>query len=98
MATSTKQKESHKWIILHSSMAIMLPRVDRQTGKQQMDRYNKPIWNYRGIEQDEPIVLTANFADNLMESGRGRKPRAKDFEDKIMPDYSPEEMADESID
>lgn len=89
-------KPQHKWIVLHSSMAMKLPRRD-PSGKPIMDRFGKEIFNVRSVEQNEPVVLTAELVDRLMEHGRGRKPRAKDFDDSQMPELSPSEMADESV-
>jgi len=82
---------------MHSSMSMKLPRKD-SSGNHVTDQFGKGVFNYRSIQPDEPIVLTASFAERLLEHGRARKPRAKDFDDKQMPDMTPTELADESID
>jgi len=89
-------KPTHKWIVMHSSMAMKLPRVD-VNGRPIVDRFGKEIYNVRSVEQGEPVVFTAELVDKLMEHGRGRKPRAKDFDDNKMPELSAVELADESV-
>ena len=89
-------KPQHKWIVMHSSMAVRIPRRNSD-GIPTVDRFGNGIFNVRSVQPDEPIVLDAAMVDRLLEHGRGRKPRAKDFDDKVMPDLSPAEMAEESI-
>ncbi len=88
-------RPKHKWIVLHSAMAMKIPR---KVGKQvKRDSYGEEIYNVRSIEPGEPVVFTAKLVNRLMEHGRGRKPRAKDFDDMQIPKYTPSEMAEESI-
>ena len=88
-------RPKHKWIVLHSAMAMKIPR--KSGNKSLVDAYGKEIYNVRSIEPGDPVVFTTKLVDRLMEHGRGRKPRAKDFDDNEMPTYTPSEMAEESI-
>ena len=81
---------------MHSSMSMKLPRVDA-SGKEILDRWGKGVFNVRSIQPDEPVVFTASLVERLLEHGRGRNARAKDFDDKKMPELSVTEMAEESI-
>ena len=89
-------KPAHKWIVMHSSMAMKLPRRSAH-GNPVVDRFGNDVFNFRSIEPGESVVFDAETVARLMEHGRGRKPRAKDFDDGKVPELSPSEMADESV-
>ena len=76
--------DSKMWIVLHSGLALEVPRLDGQ-GKPVLDRFKREVKTQKVFITGEPYEFDSKTANRLCENGHARRARAADFEEGVIP-------------